>query len=155
MAWLGKGSRWFATLLIVAGGLFFLLLGLGAWLQLVEAREVRATGALAEATVTGKRAGGKRSSRHDFSYTVRVGQRQFDRTVTGIGYRDYERLQVGERILVWYRAEDPARSLSEVELAELESWPNRLFLPLAGLALLAWGVARMIRRPRAGPAPRN
>lgn len=155
MAWIRKGSRWLATLLIVAGGLFFLLLGLGGWLQVVEAREIKASGTQAEATVSGKRSGGKRSSRYDFSYTVRVGDRQVEKTVTGIGYRNYERMKIGERIAVWYRADDPGRSITDVELAEIESWPNLLFLPVVGLALLGWAIARIVRRPRITPALRN
>ena len=54
----------------------------------------------------------------------------------------------GDRVKVWYDPGNPARSITRAELDDLESWPNRIFFPLAGLALLGWAIARL-RRPRA------
>lgn len=138
--------RWVTTALILAGGLLFLLLALGGHLQLVEARELMSAGTQAQATITQKWSGGKRSSRHDFSYAFRVGDGQFEKTVTGIAYRDYEAMQVGARIAVWYEPANPARNVTGPELADLEWWPNRLFGLFAGLALCGWAVARILGR---------
>lgn len=54
--------NWLGTVLILVVGLFVLLLALGAHLQLLDARKLMSEGRLAEGTVTGARAGGKRST---------------------------------------------------------------------------------------------
>ena len=150
MAILSGILRWLGTTLILGAALVFLLLALGGHLQLVEARQLMATGIRAQATVTQKWAGGKRSSRYDFSYAFRVGDRNFEKTVTGIGYGDYERLQVGQPIAVWHEPANPANNITHPDLDDRESWPNRLFGVVLGFVLLGWGMVRIVRRPR-GP----
>ena len=145
--------RWLGTTLIVGGGLFFLMLALGSQIQLVEARQLMSAGAQAQGIITQKFAGGRRSSRHDFTYTFSVGDGRFEKTVTGIAYRDYEQMQVGEKIPVRYEPANPGKNVTSPELADLEGWPNRLFGPVLGLALLGWGIARIVRRPRIAPEP--
>lgn len=153
MAILSGILRWLGTTLILGAALFFLGLALGGHLQLLEARKLMATGTQAEATVSQKWSGGKRSTRYDFSYTFRVGDRSIERTVTGIGYGDYVKLQVGQRIPVWHEPSNAAKNITRTEMADLESWPNRLFGFVLGFALLGWGIARIVRRSRTTPPP--
>jgi hypothetical protein len=144
--------RWLGTLLILAAGLFFLLLALGGHLQLLDARKVMAEGAKVEGSVIQAYSGGRRSTAYYFDYEYLAasglklpGQRR------SISYSDYERLRPGTKVPVWHDAKNPERSITTAEMAELESWANRLFFPLVGLALLAWGVYRVVRRPPAQP----
>jgi len=151
-AMFSKLLNWLGTLLIVAIGLFALLLALGAHLQLLEARKLMSQGRQTEGMVTEAHGGGKRSTSYYFSYEFPAGNVKHARKNRSIAYGDYTQMRPGTRIQVWYDPANPERSITTPELAEHESWANRLFFPLVGLALLGWGVARIVRRPRP-PAP--
>ena len=145
--------RWLGTLLILAAGLFFLLLALGGHLQLLDARKVMAEGQPAEGTVTGLRRGTGKSASYYFSYEFPAGGAMHARKDVGVSYSDYQKLRTGSKILVRHDPENPAKNVTAPEMAEFESVPNRLFLPVAALLLLAWAVARIVRRRPASPAP--
>lgn len=134
--------------MIFVVGLFVLVLALGAHLQLLDARELMSQGRLAEGTVTDAHGGGKRSTSYYFTYEFPAGTVTHARKDRSISYGDYATMRRGNRIQVWYDPANPERSITAPEMAEHESWANRLFFPLAGLALLGWGVARIIRHPR-------
>jgi hypothetical protein len=155
MELLSRLLRWLGTALILCAGLLFVALFLAMHVQLVEARKLMETGAQAEGTITQKVGASKRSSRRDFSYTFRVGSEPFAKTVTGIGSDDYGQMQVGQKIVVRYRPDDPHRNITQPELADLESWANRLFGLAVGLALIGWGIARIVRRARAAAPSRT
>jgi hypothetical protein len=144
--------RWLGTALILCAGLFFLALFLAMHVQLVEARKLMETGARAEGTVTQMVGASKRSGRRDFTYAFRVGTEQFAKTVTGVGYDDYSEMRIGQTIVVRYRPDNPDRNITQPELTDLESWANRLFGLAVGLALIGWGIARIVRRPGNAPA---
>ena len=148
---LRKILRWLGTLLILAVGLFFLLLALGAHLQLLEARKLMSQGRQAEGTVTEARGGGKRSTSYYFSYEFPAGAVSYAGKNRSIAYGDFTQMRSGGKIQVWYDAAHPERSITAAELAEHESWANRLFFPLLGLALIGWGTARIVRRSRPSP----
>ena len=143
--------RWLVTSLGVAGALLCLLLALGAHLQLVATRTLMSQGRPVEGAVTGTWAGGRRSSRHDFSYAYLAGNVRHVKDHRMIRYRDYVALDSGHAITVRYDPADPDRSITAPELADAESWGNRLFFPLIGLALLGWALKRMVRRAPDGP----
>lgn len=148
-----KLLKWLGTLIIFVAGVFFMLLALGGHLQLLEARRLMAEGRSAEGTVSGVRGGGRKSSSYYFSYEFPADGVMHARKDVGISYGDYHELRGRSRIKVWYDPENPARSITTPEMAEFESVPNRLFLPVVGLALLGWFVARIVRRSPAPPAP--
>lgn len=145
---LARLLNWLGTVLILVVGLFVLLLALGAHLQLLDARKLKSEGRLAEGTVTDTRTGGKRSTSYYFSYEFPAGAVTRARKDRTISYRDYAKMRRGNRIQVWYDPASPESSITMPEMAEHESWANRLFFPLAGLALLGWGIARIVRRRR-------
>jgi uncharacterized protein DUF3592 len=146
--------RWLGTLLILVAGLLFLLLALGGHLQLLEARKVMAEGTKVEGSVTQAYSGGRRSTAYylDYEYPA-AGGLKLSGKKRSISYSDYERLRPGTKVPVWHDAGNPERSITTAEMAELESWANRLFFPLVGLAFLAWGIARIVRKRPASPAP--
>ena len=138
--------------MIFVVGLFFLVLALGGHLQLLDARRVMAEGAKVEGSVTRSYSGGRRSTAYYFDYEYpAVGGQKLSGRKRSISYSDYERLRPGTKVPVWHDARNPERSITTAEMAELESGANRLFLPLVGLALIAWGIARIFRRPPAQP----
>jgi hypothetical protein len=142
-----------AARLLVSGAialvaLFFFVLAGGAHLQLREARTLVETGASGEATITEILGGGSRGGSHRYSYAFMVGADRFAQHRRDITYDARYSTKVGDRVKVWYDRGNPAKSVTRAELDSLESWPNRAFFPLAGIALLAWALARL-RRPRA------
>ena len=138
--------RWGLTLLILAAGLVALAFALGAHLDLGEARQLMARGRQVEGVVTD-------ASAASYNYAYAVGGMRYsaiNRTIPrGLG----EKLHPGTRIAVWHDPADPQRSITIAEVAELESWVNRLVLPLLGLALLAWAIVRMLPRKRLRSSP--
>jgi len=140
--------RKLGTAAILVAGLFFLLLALGQNLQLLAARELVAAGTRAEATVTAMGAP-RRSTAYRYTYSYRVGGTEHVRADRSIPYGQRESLKPGTKIEVWYDPKRPEVATSAAELAEHESVPNRLFLPLIGAVLLGWGLARILRRPTA------
>ena len=141
-----KLLRWLATLVILVAGLFFLVLALGGHLQLLDARRVMAKGQATEGTVTGARSGGQKSASYYFSYEFPAGGVVHARKNVGVSYSDYQKLRAGSKIQVRYDPENPAKNVTAPEMAEFESVPNRLFLPVVALALLGWWLARVVRR---------
>ena len=140
-------GRWAANLAIVAAALFFLVLGAGNHLQLVEARELVEAGTPVEGVVT-ERISRRKSNSYDFHYRYSVGGREYAALRRSGPYSMRDELAPGSKIRVWHDRAEPSRSTTRAELAELESIPNRLFFPLAGVALLAWAIQRMRRRPQ-------
>jgi hypothetical protein len=140
-------ARLLVSALIAAIGLFFFVLAAGAHLQLQEARGLMQGGKTGEATITEVLGGGGRGGSHRYSYGFLVGADRFAQARRDITYDARYGTKVGDRVKVWYDPRDPSKSITRAELDELESWPNRLFFPLAGFALLAWAIARVIRRP--------
>lgn len=131
---------------IAAVALVFLLLAGGAHLQLQEARRLLEAGAATEATLTEVLGAGSRGGSHRYSYSFMVGADRFAQQRRDITYDARYSSKVGDRVKVWYDPADPTKSVTRAELDTLEAWSNRLFFPLVGLALLAWAVARTIRR---------
>ena len=142
-------SRLLVSGLIAAVALLLLLLAGGNHLQLQDARTIRETGAAAEATLSEVLGGGSRGGSHRYSYSFVVGAERFAQERRAITYEARYASKAGDRVRVWYDPRDPRKSVTQAELDSLESWPNRLFFPVAGLALLAWAIVRTIRRPRA------
>ena len=139
-------SRLLVSAAIAAAALFFLLLAGGAHLQLQEARGLVEAGVPADATLT-EVIGGGRGGSHRYSYEFPVGKDRFGQARRDITYDARYGSKVGDRVKVWYDRANPAKSVTRAELDAMESWPNRLFFPIAGIALLAWAIARL-RRPR-------
>lgn len=139
-------SRLLVSGAIASVALVLLLLAGGAHLQLQDARALVEKGVATEATLTEILGGGSRGGSHRYSYSFMVGADRFAQQRRGITYDARYSSRVGERVKVWYDPANPARSITRAELDELESWPNRIFFPLAGFALLAWAIARL-RRP--------
>ena len=144
--------RWLGTALIFLAGLFMLLLALGAHLELVEARRLIAGGRQAEATVTEVGAP-RRSTAYRYSYAYSVGNARYARSDRSIPYGLRDSVRPRSRIAVWYDPAKPALATTTAELAEHESWANRLFFPVAGLALLGWAIARIVRARRRATPP--
>ena len=142
------GARLLVSGLIAAIALVLFLLALGAHFQLQEARTIRQTGAATEATLSEVMGGGARGGSHRYSYSYVVGTERFAQQRRDITYDARRASKVGDRVKAWYDPRDPRKSVTQAELDSLESWANRIFFPLAGLALLAWAIARTIRRPR-------
>lgn len=145
--------RWLGTLLIFVAALFFLVLALGAHLQLLEARQLMAEGRAADGTITGVRKGRGKSSSYYFSYAFSVGGATHARTDVSVPYGEYQTLQEGRNLQVRYDPADPGKSVTKPEMAQLESWPNRLFFPILSLMFIGWWVARLARRRPSPPAP--
>jgi uncharacterized protein DUF3592 len=151
---LSRLLRRLATLVIFVAGLFFLLLALGGHLQLLDARRLMAKGGKVEGSVTQAYSGGRRSTAYYFDYEYpAAGGLKLSGKKRSISYSDYERLRPGTKVPVWHDPGNPGRSVTTAEMAELESWANRLFFPLVGLAFLAWGIYRVVGRRPAPPAP--
>ena len=156
--------RRLATFVIFAAGLFFLLLGLGNHLQLLEARQLMAEGEKVEGNVTKAYSGGRRSTAYyyDYEYSAAESGLKLSGEKRSISFSHYEQLRPGTRIPVWHDAWNPERSMTTAEMAERENWANWLFLPVLGFGLLGWGIFRLFRRlpsppaqPPADPAPRQ
>lgn len=138
-------GRVLGTAAIFVAAFFFLLLALGNHLQLLEARSLVASGAVAEGTVTAIGAP-RRSTAYRYSYTYRAGGKDYSRADKSIAYGERENYQQGTRVKVWHDRSRPEAATTAAELADLEFVGNRLFLPGVGLAFLAWGLARIFRR---------
>ena len=141
-------ARLLVSGLIAALALLFLILAVGNHLQLQDARSLRESGVATEATLSEVLGGGARGGSHRYSYSFVVGAERFAQQRRDITYDARYSSKVGDRVKAWYEPRDPRKSITQAELDSLESWSNRLFFPLAGLALLAWTIARTIRRPR-------
>src|SRR5688572_33319690 len=89
-----------ATLSIFVSGLFFLMLGLGNHLQLLEARQLVAEGTKVEGSVTKAYSGGRRSTAYYFDYEYSAANAKFIGTKRSISFSDYEQLRPGTRIPV-------------------------------------------------------
>ena len=139
-------SRLLVSAAIAAIALVALLLAGGAHLQLREARGLMATGVAAEATLTEVLGGGSRGGSHRYSYSFLVGTDRFEQVRRNITYDARYGSKAGDRVKVWYHPGNPAKSITRAELDSLEAWPNRIFFPVVGLALLAWAIVRL-RRP--------
>ena len=137
--------RWLATVLILLAGLFILLLALGAHLGLVEARKLVAEGRQTEGTVS-ELVAAKGSTDYRYGYTYSVGTSRLMRTNQSIPFGEKDKLRPGTKIRVWYDPANPEHATAQAELAEQESWGNRIVFPLIGAALIGWGVARIFRR---------
>ncbi len=137
--------RWLLTASIFAFAALFALLGLGAHLALGDARRLAESGTQAEATVT-ELVAAKRSTAYRVSYRYDAAGRSLEASKRSIPYGMRGELRPGAKIPVWYEPAQPGRSTTRAEVAELERWPNRIFFPVAAIALLAWGVIRTRKR---------
>jgi hypothetical protein len=141
-------ARLLVSGLIAAVAMLFFVLAIGAHLQLQEARTLREKGIATEATLSEVLGGGSRGGSHRYSYSFVAGTERFSQQRRDITYDVRYSSKVGDRVRVWYDARDPRKSVTQAELDSQESWTNRLFFPVAGLALLVWAIVRTIRGPR-------
>lgn len=145
--------RWLGTGLIFLAGLVLLVLAAGAHLQLLEARKLIASGRQVQGTVTAVGTP-RRSTASRYSYSYPVGKAMgYSRVERSIPYAMRDSLGRGSKIAVWFDPANPAAATTTAELAEHESWGNRLFFPLTGIALLGWAIARIVRSRRRPTAP--
>lgn len=145
--------RWVYTILLLIAGLFVLMLAFGASLQRGEARRLWTEGAAAEGTVTGI-LGSKGSNAKFYSYTFPAGGRVQEQVRRDIPW-SARNTPVGSKVAVRYDPKDPAKSVTQFELEESESWGNRFVFPLIGSALVAWALLRIIRPRRKPPGATN
>ncbi len=136
--------RRFATVLILVSGLFAVFLAFAHFQSVEGARQLMASGAQAEGTVT-EQSGTRGSNAKFYSYTFRAGAREWVATRRDIPWAARE-IPVGAKVAVRYDPAKPERSITAAELEEAESWGNRLLFPLIAAALLGWGAARIARR---------
>jgi uncharacterized protein DUF3592 len=136
--------RGLVTGLILAVGLAVLLLALGQFQGVREARELMAGGSRAEGTIT-EQLGARKSNARYYSYRFRAGDREWVAARRDIPWAAGE-IPVGTKVAVRYDPARPGRSITPAELDEIESLGNRLLFPLLGAGLLAWGMARIVRR---------
>ena len=132
------------TAVILLAGLCVLVISLAMGLQRDEARRLWAEGAVTEGTVT-EILGTKGSNAKFYSYTFPADGRMHTQTRRDIPWSARD-TPVGSRVTVRYDAKSPAKSITQAELEELESWGNRIIFPLIGIALVGWGAARILRR---------
>lgn len=143
--------RWLATSLILAVGLFVLLLALGSHLQLDEARKLMAQGRQAEGTVT-EAYTVRRGSASAYSYIYAVGSTNYSKSKRSIARSERARVPAGTKIPVWYDLAQPERATTRAEIAEMEDLGNRVIFPLIGLLLIGWAIARILHKGRSGAA---
>ena len=142
-----SAAGWLGTAVIVAIALALGVLAIGLHLKLEEARRLVEAGAAVDGTLT-EVLGGARGGSHRYSYQYTVGTTRYTQARRDISYDARYSLKPGDRIQVWHDRASPAKSTTRAELDELESWGNRLFFPVAALALFAWAAARLRRRFR-------
>ena len=147
-----RAIRWLATASIFAAATFFALLALGAHLQLVEGRELVAKGNAIEGSVIDVDIS-RRSTNTRMSYSYTVASGTYTRANRTIPYSEVDKVRRGTRVKVWIDPTKPDRSVTPPEMAEHESVTNRMFFPLASLALFAWGIARMLGGRVEAPVP--
>lgn len=129
-----------ASILLFA--LLFLALAFGSHRQLVESRRLLEAGATTEGVVT-EAVTARRGTATSFSYRFEAAGRGYAAARRSIPWGLREENAAGSRVKVWYDTANPNRSVTMAEMAELENWANRLFFPIAGVALLGWAIARM------------
>ena len=138
--------RWLVTILIVLGALLAAALALGQHFALADARQLFATGAHAQGTIT-EQVGARKSNSRYYSYRFSAGTREVTASRRGVPWAAQD-LPVGSSLAVRYDPRDPSRSITPAELQEAEGWGNRLLFPLLCASLVAWAVARILRKPR-------
>ncbi|HET6265290.1 MAG TPA: DUF3592 domain-containing protein [Usitatibacter sp.] len=136
--------RWLLSIVLIVAGVFFALLGLGIEMQVSQLRGLMASGAQAEGTIT-EQLGQRKSNAKFYSYRFRAGDREWTAARRDIPYSARE-IPIGARVPVRYDPANPERSVTPAELEEAEGWGNRLVFPLVAVALLGWGVVRIVRR---------
>jgi hypothetical protein len=136
--------RWLLSIVLIVAGVFFALLGLGIEMQMSQLRGLMASGAQAEGTIT-EQLGQRKSNAKFYSYRFRAGDREWTAARRDIPYSARE-IPIGARVPVRYDPANPERSVTPAELEEAEGWGNRLVFPLVAVALLGWGVVRIVRR---------
>jgi hypothetical protein len=136
--------RWLLSIVLIVAGVFFALLGLGIEMQVSQLRGLMASGAQAEGTIT-EQLGQRKSNAKFYSYRFRAGDREWTAARRDIPYSARE-IPIGARVPVRYDPANPERSVTPAELEEAEGWGNRLVFPLVAVALLGWGVMRIVRR---------
>jgi hypothetical protein len=138
MRWLG-----IAAMLLLAA--FFGLLGLGNYVQVVEAREIWASGEQAEGTLV-EHHGYSKSNRKEYSYSYRVGGAELRAERRSIPW-EARNLPVGSKLVVKYARADPRKSVTAAEMEVSESAPNRWAMPVLAIAFLVFAAA-IFRRGR-------
>ena len=139
--------EWLLSGILILVGVFLLFVALADYRALREARRLTEGGTLAWGLVTEIRRS-ERSSNDDFSYEFNAAGRNYRKHRIEVGRANIGEFVAGQRIAVWYDQANPSRSTTAPERARLEELPSRIFFPLSGLALLAFGIARAARRSR-------
>lgn len=136
-------GRMFNVLFFVLVGVLCLVGANREYRELKEARALMVTGRQVEGKVTDVSLQGRD---YEIAYSFRVDGRPFLVHERPIPRSEYGRLSKGTKITVWYDPRDPKESITAAELVELESWSNRIGLPLFGLVSICVGLAFLRKR---------
>jgi uncharacterized protein DUF3592 len=136
--------EWLASGILILVGFFMLLVALADYRTLRDARRLSTEGTRTDGLIMEIRRSQRRAN-DDFSYEFSAFGRTYGKHRVEVGGANLGELAAGQRIPVWYEAANPQLSITAPERARLEELPSRIFFPLLGLALLAFGIVRSAR----------